>query len=566
MAFPFRFSHLQGYQDSLLNLHNFRYTTKQDLVIKSKYSSVFLYYFQRIEQIKAKPNDLISLLEALLSELNNFYWDNLLLIIERKVNDYKRKADIILLAKTFITEAELRGYSRSYIYYMTQGFFFMQGVSPKKIQTTEQIKEFLSFFNQNPSSWHVIFRGADAFKDMVEYAKYQSDPDFSLEILSSIPAGLSAEVVNTHKLFLDKDHQLPLFLSVSMSEAVGVRESRSARDAAKEAIDTLSDIYSFVVHHEQSIISEDALIINKKTNKGSILQPSPNPMKCGIQRQSGGDAKPIMELFIDIVNEKHFDPPSSRLMTRSIDFHRAALEAKTPENQLLDLWAALEGFLPPPSEDGARVTHYVKTLVPSLTLTYPEKIFHYLADSIYHGGGKCRDIVNSVEIDGDFFQKASAIAVCSDLTDKREMLYSELSEHVLLRHRIFEVHESFKSKKEIKNTILFHRQWITWHIQRIYTTRNQIIHNAASLPYLSTLVENLHSYFDILVETTSVVSLLSMNRLSISSALDILAIHEQGYLNSLEGDDTDCTVENYIDLVFGAENPITPFKSGISFY
>jgi hypothetical protein len=27
MAFPFRFCHLQGYQDSLLNLHTFRYTT-----------------------------------------------------------------------------------------------------------------------------------------------------------------------------------------------------------------------------------------------------------------------------------------------------------------------------------------------------------------------------------------------------------------------------------------------------------------------------------------------------------------------------------------------------------
>jgi hypothetical protein len=27
MAFPFWFRHLQGYQDSLLNLHSFRYTT-----------------------------------------------------------------------------------------------------------------------------------------------------------------------------------------------------------------------------------------------------------------------------------------------------------------------------------------------------------------------------------------------------------------------------------------------------------------------------------------------------------------------------------------------------------
>jgi hypothetical protein len=542
------------------------YRVKHDLVIKPKYSSVFSNYLKHIEQLKAKPIDLISLLQAFSSELDDFYWENLLLIIEEKIIEGKRKSDIISLVSTFITEAEVKRFSRSFIYYKAHGYFFMPDVHPKKIRGADQIKEFLSFFNQEPASWQVIFRGAEEFKDMVGYADYYSEPEFSLAISSTIPSDVPIELRERHRFLVGENQKLPLYVSVNMSEKVGAKEPSAARDMAKESIDILSDIYSFVVHQGQSNISEDALVINKNAAENSILQPSPNLMKCGIQRQSGSDAKPVVELFIDIVNRKHFDLPSSRLIARSLDFHRAALEAKTPENQLLDLWAALEGFLPPPPDDGARVIHFVNTLVPSLTLTYPEKIFHYLAESIYHGGGKCRDIIENLEMEGDFFTKTLAIVVCSDLKDKRELLYGELDKHVLLRNRIYEVHEYFKSKQKIKETILFHRKWIAWHIQRIYTTRNQIIHNADSLPYLSTLVENLHSYFDILVETTSVVSLLSKTRLSISSALDILSIHEEGYLNFLDGEDIECTTKNCVDLVFGAENPVALLNTGISFY
>ncbi len=129
-------------------------------------------------------------------------------------------------------------------------------------------------------------------------------------------------------------------------------------------------------------------------------------MKCGIQRRFGDNAKTEIQQFIDIVNAKHFDPSSSRLIVKSLDFHRAALEAETLENQLLDLWAALEGFLPSPSEDEARIVHFKNTLIPSLTLTYPEKVINYVADSIFHGGGKCREIVDSVKDRRRFFQES----------------------------------------------------------------------------------------------------------------------------------------------------------------
>ncbi len=105
---------------------------RQDVLIKPKYTSVFSYYFQRIEQLKAKPGELVVLLNAFLSEVNIFYWDNLLLAIEEKVASPKAKGDIGSLANTFVVEAEFHNFSRSYIYRKTQDFFFKADVSPRK--------------------------------------------------------------------------------------------------------------------------------------------------------------------------------------------------------------------------------------------------------------------------------------------------------------------------------------------------------------------------------------------------------------------------------------------------
>ena len=41
-----------------------------------------------------------------------------------------------------------------------------------------------------------------------------------------------------------------------------------------------------------------------------------------------------------------------------------------------------------------------------------------------------------------------------------------------------------------------HAKRVEWQIKRIYRNRNMIVHNGEKTPYLSLLVENLHSYVD----------------------------------------------------------------------
>jgi len=99
---------------------------------------------------------------------------------------------------------------------------------------------------------------------------------------------------------------------------------------------------------------------------------------------------------------------------------------------------------------------------------------------------------------------------------------------------------------------------VSWHIQRIYTTRNQIVHSGEHLPYLSTLVENLHTYFDMLINSVVSTGVKSEATISISMVLKQLEVHEKGYLKQLEGEKVYCDNENFIDTLFGSDNPLRP--------
>ena len=73
-----------------------------------------------------------------------------------------------------------------------------------------------------------------------------------------------------------------------------------------------------------------------------------------------------------------------------------------------------------------------------------------------------------------------------------------MNTYPLLRNRIYCLNQTFKSGKAIGALINKHEQKTSWHIHRIYRARNCIIHDGEQIPNIECLVENLHSYIDVL--------------------------------------------------------------------
>ncbi len=541
---------------------------RNDPIIGPKYDAVFSSYIDRIRKVQKGQKDargLVSLTNSIIGELDGFYWVRLLEKIRATVVDeLENIPELIALASAFITEAELRGYSRNYVYYRTRKYFFESDASHKTIKAANQIDDFFGEFEAKPSDWQVVFRGSSSFESVRKFAADSGELGIKLEIVDGIPSDVPKDFRGDNLFSVQSD--LPLYISVHLSSKLEIIEPVSARERARQSVDTLADLNAFANHKEQMKTHESAVVINhSKSKEATILKPMANPMECGLQRVSEEARELKMMRFLHLANGGQFEPRSTYLFRKALDFHRAALKAGTLENQLLDLWALLEGFLPsPPSEDLARITHYLDNLIPALTLTYAEKIFRYIMDSIKDSGDELEGVISGLSAGGDFFEQTVALMVCSDLSDGLGVLCKKLDRNPLLRYRIVQASAWFNSKSNTKNTIEAHISRVHWHIRRIYMTRNYIIHNAESLPYLRTLVENLHSYVDLLIESVGRIAEMSVRSQSIPAVLDVMSAHRKAYMNDLGGDDAKCTTQNYKDIIFGGNNPLNPFRMALT--
>lgn len=160
-----------------------------------------------------------------------------------------------------------------------------------------------------------------------------------------------------------------------------------------------------------------------------------------------------------------------------------------------------------PVHDGScdRILWYLNYILPALTLSYNEKIFRAISNDIFCETDDVKQHILSLGPDADFFINTIKIIASSDLQNQRSALLSAISENPILRHRIDTLSKDYHSVKSIRKVFKAHRDKLSWHIQRIYTLRNQIAHNASSLPYIVNLVENLHDYLDTIILSVSMI-------------------------------------------------------------
>jgi hypothetical protein len=85
------------------------------------------------------------------------------------------------------------------------------------------------------------------------------------------------------------------------------------------------------------------------------------------------------------------------------------------------------------------------------------------------------------------------------------------------------------------------------------------VHSAKALPYIRTLTENLHYYFDTLVLPILTLARVEKSGEDIGVALKLMSSHEKLYLSELKKNKLECNNSNYKYIIFGSKNPISPY-------
>ncbi|GAA5081878.1 hypothetical protein [Lysobacter panacisoli] len=515
-------------------------------------SGVLAQYRKAIgEGKKSDPKRLVLVLGALQSELEGYYWEAICSSIRTEVGSGKCSRRIVELADVFISEAEYRGWDRNYIYGKARWYFFQSRNEPSLIDGIGALDEFLRIF-ESPveKAYTCLFRASESINKVEEISR-RADIDIS----TGAPTGCPTDSRST--AFLSKDNDLPMYVKI---DGVKAFDEVSARKAAERRLQFIVNLYRFQHHEYGPRWSESCLVYEAGALKRSLIRRPDSPMHLGnngrfaVTKISASD---LTEILIG----GFLSPPSKATVFNLLEYHRVAIEATTPENQLLDLWAGIEGFAPAPIGDQDRIVFFMDMVLPALTLTYIEKHVHYLSESFRAFD---ESVVHYIEANGvgdSYLSKCASILCCVDKGNERKELLAQLSGSPLLTLRAQEVIGKFASANNLHAVLESRRKWVGWQIQRIYSARNGIIHNAQSLPHLPTLVENLHGYFDTLVAAVIRYALSRKAPTTIGATLHALHMHEAGYLADIKK----CSAidsGNFLHIVFGARNPLAPGGRG----
>lgn len=215
------------------------------------------------------------------------------------------------------------------------------------------------------------------------------------------------------------------------------------------------------------------------------------------EHKSTEKSSELSELMITalLINAKH----SFNVIDKVISLHNTALENIDLSNGFLNLWSILE-VLFVSDKDRSKINEIERKLIPILKKEYIIMLFKDLDANLKDNLPieQYNEIINSIE-GSDNKYKITALITLDEYSELRKKLYVYLSNYPLLRSRIAQMNSLCDHRKHFLIDVERFTRRITWHLIRLYRTRNSIIHSGDIPNNLKSLGEHLHSYVDVCI-------------------------------------------------------------------
>lgn len=402
------------------------------------------------------------------------------------VKENRQKEKIEKQTRIFVTHLKFMGYAEEYIYYKNKEFFLN---GQRTVNNVNDIDGFLGFFNGDSVDYrviHIVNRLIAQIQTAIVSQGGEVGDDFNLGI-------------NNNRIASFKRKRNPNWKFVTT--LVSAKDPYSARRAAEEKISGLSDFYSFY-HHKNTLKFQDVCMVVENANPNHLIKikrPTPNIVRCK-------DLRPMSasRLFLNAVGHISMDSESQMRIEKSLKLHQAALTADSLENQFVNLFTAFEILIPKRAGSGDnRISQIYDTLIPYLCLNYYDKLISSVVVTLRQWSPTMLDHIEQTVAEGDSIgEKVCAYMLLQKYdNDLDTVVYPAMTadNYHLLRQRMYRLHVLMEKPSELIKHLKHHEQKLKWHIDRIYRTRNLIVHSGVSPHYLETLLENIHSYYDILI-------------------------------------------------------------------
>ena len=413
------------------------------------------------------------------------YYDSLKESITDIVTNNKtdKQKELFRLVKSLLTELMNMGYSLSYIYEVMKKNYW----APKNnLTSSEDIKRFFDAFSLKDREYEVILKVNR--KRMERFVQYIDGVDL-VDTLNDRYHG------HAEKNFLKKANKQAFILQKNKA-----LDPFAAARNVKDIIVLNMGLFRLFDHEYRYDINTAKCGVYDDSHFYSIGQ-----VIRSIEHTKPLSSKQIAEsmrisnmAFESVVkNQSYYDIVS---ILNAARFHSHSLDSNSEENQLLDLWAIFETILDISNKHTSdRIQQVCKYLVPILKRRYIYSLFSQLTEDIKNYDEPFLKKITKGETD----RHKKVQIICEfvlleneEWDEERSDFLNRCNDFPLLKERIEYYRKSLSTTKDVFEFVEKHGECVRWQIMRIYRNRNLIIHNGSTMPYLSLLIENLHSYVD----------------------------------------------------------------------
>lgn len=417
-----------------------------------------------------------------------------MLVIQLPANLYKEKSETLLLkeleqpnwersvirrlARNYISVLLYIGFSQHNLKNLTQKFFYY---GENRIKSNSDASLFFDTIKLEKKKHKIYF--------IVDPVFLGAKPTF--ERLSLCIEQQPPEQLADNDFF--KNLQRKKIVSVSHIDAL---DSFTAREIAEDYLKFASSFLNIYHHKDKPSWSNEALVVSG--SDALKVSERLNPMKKCKDLKHEKATKRLESLM----SEFSLENSSFAKFLRSIQLHSMALKSESVENQLLNLWIALESLVPSDtkSSDQATIEHITDSIIPFLNISYIDSLIENLARDLLLWD---RHVLNTHfrGIPGPKSKhKLANIMILPEYEATRDSLSSKFRNYSLLSDRFEHIKAMISSPASIKSTIDNHKLRLEWQFRRIYRTRNNIVHSGKGQQFTPLLVEHTHNYLDKIFE------------------------------------------------------------------
>ncbi|WMJ23348.1 hypothetical protein RBG61_01415 [Paludicola sp. MB14-C6] len=405
----------------------------------------------------------------LYSTLNNHrYYSWCVKTIKKYSSQPKQKKKLESAIRCFLPELISLGYDADYIYNKVKHCFF-----GKEILDMNCMDNFFNVFDFKMHKYNVYFSVsaiASQFKDILEkrlLLNFNDDGNF---------------------IRLKKDNNKIIVYFKNIKAFC----PNAAAKLAYSRLDLFFSFYMFVGNKRFFSVQKKAMIIEEENNPIFV------------------DAQKVFYKIIEELDSEKIGVTSDELirgllvnaqseydiLSKSIELHNTALVIPDLKSGFLNLWASIE-VLCPNRNSGSKFDAVLGNVLPILKKDYLISIILDIEKNLEDNLSKTDfdKVLSGVSEIGCNKKKIHYLLFLDKYKELRRTMIDLLVNYPVLRTRII-MFNDMKSTKDLRELIDSYTKRITWHLHRMYRTRNSIIHSGEIPTNIKYLGEHLHSYVD----------------------------------------------------------------------